>query len=740
MTTVPATIRERIDPLPAPASASAASPDAGLSVQDVFSILRRRMFLITFLFILFCGMTVGGWAIAHVYYPLWPGEVFIECISDKPKTMDVVDIAPTRKEYERFIMTQAHFVKAPVVLAQALQSSEVRNTEWFRTTHQDRRMIEFEKLVRAAPVRNTNLLRVWVQTRNQDDPHRIVNQVVRLYRDKVKEYNTGDVRRESETYREELEGINNQIVAKNLQLSEIQRRLPPGQTAFGVNTAAIEHGEYSRLVADLQLQTQELRSMFDIYSDPGGMAVSPEDMQIVELDPKVSTLANQFFTLSQQLDVERDTLGSNHRTIKDLQNYLAVVEDQLVKERQKKLAEIRAFRKAQVRTAWQNSQNVLLMAMNELGDKTAYLQDMDDVMSEYTQLEEEVELLKEKRTLIDDYIRELDRIVRDRSAIRIELRQLAQLPLERSFPQKFLLPAGGALSLVLAIGIGLMLELVDTSIRTPLDVVRHLKIPLLGVIPDADDEEVDIARIETAVRDTPRSMFVEAFRAVRTNLQFTSTADRQRTIVITSPAPGDGKTAVACNLAAMVAQGGRRVLLVDANFRRPAIHGIFPLQNGRGLSNILVGDASFLDVVNRTDIPNLNVLGSGPVPPNPAELMGCSQMEEFLEEVGRLYDQIIIDTPPVLLASDACLLSSRTDGVILVCRAKSNSRGIGGRACAILARVNAHLFGGVLNAAQVRRGGYFREQLRTFYDYQVESDGTLPPVVAALPHQNDGDR
>jgi capsular exopolysaccharide synthesis family protein len=138
----------------------------------------------------------------------------------------------------------------------------------------------------------------------------------------------------------------------------------------------------------------------------------------------------------------------------------------------------------------------------------------------------------------------------------------------------------------------------------------------------------------------------------------------------------------------------------------------------------------------QTGTPALDVLGSGPVPPNPAELLGGEHFRSFLKEVTSRYDQVIIDTAPVLLASDALVVATMVDGAILVVRANQNSRGIARRACRLLADVNAHLFGAVLNAAQVARGGYFREQLRTYYDYQSEAEpgGPSQPLL----HQDDG--
>ncbi len=733
MTTVPTTITQRVE-VPAPPSARAAgAAESGVTMRDILAILRRRSLLIIFLFLLFSSFAVGAWLIAYLYFPLWPAEAAVECISDKPKRMDIVGETPDQKEFDRFIMTQAQFVTGPEVLMETLQTAEVRGTRWYRDTPQDDLLLDFLGLVKAAPKRGTNLLSVSVKTRSKDDPHVIVNQVVRIYLERVKEYNAGEFRRERDVYRGELETIHESILDKEKQLAEIQTRLPPGYASTGSNPVFVDYTVDRETVNTYQLMFRELEGLFSLYEKPGGTALSPEDAQLVELDPKVAYLTNQAFSIQQQLAVTQKHHGANHRAIIDLNELLEVVNQQLEVERHNRLREILAYKKEQVRTAMLNAQYALLKSQEKLTDTMAYLSDMDELVAQYLSVQDDVLVLKDNREIVASYIRELERIVRERSAIRVEPRVTAMAPLERSFPQRFLIPAGIALALVFAVGIAIMLEFVDTSLRTPQDIVRHLRIPLLGVIPDVDDEEVEIEQIETAVRDAPQSMYTEVFRTIRTNLQFTATAERQRCIVITSPRPEDGKTSIACNLALMIAEGGRRVLLVDANFRKPAIHRFFKPKSAAGLSNILVGDGSAKEVITKTDLPNMDVLTSGPLPPNPAELMSSQQLIDFIAEVRGMYDHVIVDSAPVLVASDASILATRADGVILVCRAKANSRGIAGRACGLLGRMNAHIFGAVLNAAQVRRGGYFREQLRTFYDYRPDEDDGYGVLSPALP-------
>ena len=737
MTQLPTTIREPVTP-PAPALPGPAV-ETSVSFQDVVSILRRRLILILFLLVVFAGLATGGWFVAYRYFPLYPGEALVECISDKPKPVfTAADQALNQKEFERFVMTQAAFAKSPDVLMDVLRTAEVQDSQWYRDHKGPRVLLDFEELVRAVPVRGTNLLRISVETRSENDPHVIVNQLTEHYLSKIKENNVGAFRRERTSYQNDLEAVNKQIGDKQAQLLELQTRLPPGFAGFESNVAAVGYGEAKEAVAQLELTTQELEGLYSVYSQPGGAALSPEDIQFVEADPTIAALSNQLFAVRQQLAVERGELGANHQEVKRLEQTQTVIEEQLAKLRQQKSTEVRAFRQEQVQTAWLTSQHALLLARERLADAEAYIADMDTVATQYRLLEEELELLKEKRAQINDYIDEVERIVRERSAIRVEPRQMAIPPLERSFPSLVLLPAGWLLALVLAIGIPLALELVDTSLRTPVDMARHLRVPVLGVLPHADDEEIDIKRLETAAEDAPRSMFAEVFRTIRTNLQFAAPADRQRSIVITSPRPEDGKTTVACNLAIAVAAGGRRVLLVDANLRRPAVHRVFSVQSDGGLSDVLVGGAKLVDVVRQTGHPNLEVLAAGRLPPNPAELLASSEMKELIAEAVRMYDQVLLDAPPVLLASDACALGANTDGVILVCRAKVNSRGIGSRACGLLHHVEAHIFGAVLNAAQVRRGGYFREQLRTYYDYQADDAEAYGGKVAALPRREEG--
>jgi len=255
-------------------------------------------------------------------------------------------------------------------------------------------------------------------------------------------------------------------------------------------------------------------------------------------------------------------------------------------------------------------------------------------------------------------------------------------------------------------------------------------------VPDIDDEELPIDVVELASYTAPRSMVAEAFRAIRTNLLLSAPAERQRVLLVTSAKPEEGKTAIAINLAISLAQNNRRVLLIDANFHRPALRNFFKKTGVEGLSQLLIGQGTLEEYVTKTDLPNLDVLGSGPVPPNPAELLAGSYMRDLIRQASERYDQIIFDGPPVLLFSDAIVLAGATDGVILVCRAKATSRGIVQRARDTLERANVRIFGGVLNAAQVTRGGYFREQIRSYYDYQP-ADALAQQANPALPAQND---
>ena len=441
------------------------------------------------------------------------------------------------------------------------------------------------------------------------------------------------------------------------------------------------------------------------------------------MDPQVAEMSRALFLLTQRRTADSKVFGSQHAVIKELGAQIDTISAELARLRAEKLQERRADMRQAVNTAYENTRHALFIAQESLLKAEAALQDQDRLLFDYFNRRAEIGEKVEYRRQLSEYINNLSRIKARRTAINVNVAQPAIEALKRSSPSVLLLPLGVFLALALSVGLALGLELLDTSVRTSQDMVRHLDVSLLGLIPHTDDEEVAIKQVERAVAEAPRSMVAEAFRQIRTNLQFCASAERQRTILIASPRPNDGKTTVACNLAMSLAQAGRRVLLVDANLRRPSLERIFEQVNPKGLSNLLTGEGSLESFVLKSVVPRLDVLGAGPPPPNPGELLGGAPCRAFLKEAAAQYDQVIVDTSPVLLTSDALVLAPAADGVVLVVRANRNSRGVARRARNLLTDVGARLFGGVLNAAQVARGGYFREQLRDYYEYQTEPSG-----------------
>lgn len=706
------------------------------SASDVLAMLRRRSILIVLLFILFAGLAGGGFLVWWYYFPGYRGVCLIECLSNIPERELTIEQERLRQdEHERFVLTQAQFLMSPTILGEALKINAVKETDWYKSVIRRKLepLLELNQDLGAGPVRGTNFLRVSIECRNPKDPAVIVNEVVNQWYHTVKKRTAEEYASEAlDAGKKEEQDLEREVNEKRDRLKAIAQRLPAGaRQSPGENITAQQVRQFGEQVAQLQLELSQLEQYRTIYSDPEGVAVTAEDRAIVELDPQVAELARLLFLLQQQRASDEKVFGAGHAVLRQIDSQIAAAEARLSQLRLERLRERRADIREAANTAYDNTRHALFLALENLAKAEAGLQDQDRLLFDYTELENQILQLVEYKLRLSDYIKGLARIKSQRTAINVNVAQPAIDPLERSSPSPFLLPIGAIFALALSVGIGLTVELMDKSVRTSQDIVRYLDVAMLGAIPDTDDEEVVIDRVETAVRDHPHSLVAEAFRGVRANLQFAAPAERQRSIVVTSPRADDGKTTVACNLAMSVAQGGRRVLLVDANFRRPALHRVFEVVMAKGLSNILIGDGDLAAYAVKTNVPLLEVLGAGPIPPNPVDLLGSSQCRAFLQDAVSRYDQVILDTPPVLLASDGVVLATAVDGVILVVRAKRDSRGVARRACTLLADVNAHLFGAVLNAAQITRGGYFREQLRAYYDYRPDDGLPAAPTGAS---------
>ena len=292
-----------------------------------------------------------------------------------------------------------------------------------------------------------------------------------------------------------------------------------------------------------------------------------------------------------------------------------------------------------------------------------------------------------------------------------------------------MIPLGGIVGLIIGTGLAFLLEMMDTSIKSPSDISRRVDLPLLGMIPHAEDLDDHIEDLRLAFRTHPGSLVGEAFRQVHTCLLFSGPASQRRTILIASASPLDGRTTVATNLAAVAARAGRKVLVVDTNFRQPMIGQLFG-QGEQGLSSALVGQATWRELVAEVE-PNFHVLCAGTLPPNPAELLSSEPMRAIIAEMAQEYDQVLFDSAPCLVVTDAIGLSTMVNGVVLVVRAGVNTHGIVQRARDMLLRVGTHILGVVLNGVQATPGGYLRKNYEAFYEYH-QRERQLPSPAAKV--------
>ena len=272
----------------------------------------------------------------------------------------------------------------------------------------------------------------------------------------------------------------------------------------------------------------------------------------------------------------------------------------------------------------------------------------------------------------------------------------------------------------LGIGLAFLIEALDNTLKTQADVENLLGVPVLGLIPiigpgqEAKEDPARIRERDLGVFLEPKSLAAECCRSIRTNILFMSPDHPIRTMVVTSPSPQEGKTTTAANLAITLAETGNRVLIVDTDLRRPRLHKSFGVPNQIGVSSVIVGEATPDQAIKRSEVPNLDVMTCGPVPPNPAELLHTEKFLKLIETLKKQYDRIVFDSPPTSAVTDPAVIGNVVDGVILVVKGGMTTRDAAGHAKRQLVSANVRILGVIVNEIDFSSSSYGYQ----YYNYR----------------------
>ena len=726
------TAASHVQAIPIGFGTAAASAVEGVGFADVTRVIKQRRVMIVVVFVLVYALVVLATYLTYKYAPTYTSEAFFEL--DPPRGSDAfVGTTPVvdTRYLDQMLKTEASKLKQLGILFDVVSKPEVKATEYYKWYENDAQKcaVGLQKDLQAGPVADTRLIRVALACKRRDEARAIVRAIVERYLAQFTEHEQGELGSQLNNLRNTLAALHKELDDKQRELERLRETsdIPNLQAERQVSQEYI--GTLKADLSQLDARGASLQAQMDSIGDlsPDDLPLTTEDQLIIESDPVLRFWRQQVENLDIEIRALLLRIGENHRDVVfQRQRRQSLLEKEGAK-REELISLVRNRRAENLRMELAQTLNVQQRIQDQLTEAESRERDLDRSVQRFQSMEEERQRILARISQVEDAKTKAEHALADKTRNRLRLVQPPQEAVKptRPNPLAFL---GGGLMLALASGFGLafLREFTDKAIRTPLDVARYARLSVLGSIPLLDDEEADVEDMEHAVRLAPRSLVAEAFRKVRTNLQFSGPLETQRTLLITSASPGDGKTAVAINLASTLANSAQRVLLIDCNFRRPAIRREFANSRPEGLSNVLVAQATLELCVTRTEQPNLDILTSGPLPPTPAELLGSAAMRALLEEATQRYHRVILDGPPTLLISDATVLATQVDGVVLVARAEDNTKGTLKRARDQLEAINARVLGAILNGVRARAGGYFRQQYREFYDYI--SDETIPEL------------
>ncbi len=575
-----------------------------------------------------------------------------------------------------------------------------------------------------AQVPKTDIIRISFLSLNPRLSADVVNKVIADYIQRSYETRFDSTQRVSAWLSSQLEDLKKKVEDSQQKMMDLQRKLG----TVGFNTSQTANQETSPL-EDLAKAAGQAK-LNRILAEARFRQISGLDPNTIEgaseipgaPQTELTTLRTELATARASYAEQTTTLGPNHPLVRaararmeELAKEVNAEEKRL--EQQAKLA----FNLAQ---ANENQTNAALEQQ-----KTDAYKLRNDLV-EYTIRQREFE---SSRTLYEGLLQKLATAGVDAGleSMEIDIVDPAVAPVGPILkPVSTIVLSYGLLGVVLGTVLAFVLESLDTGLRGVAEIESVMELPSLAIIPRwkrAGPEQ--LAAMSTVARNInvltqPKSQFTEAFRSLRTALLLSTPGGEPRMILCTSATPSEGKTTAASNLAVILAQRGTRVLLIDADLRRPNVHHRFGLNGKVGLSTILSGQTTLENSVQRVaEVPDLEILASGPVPPFPTEMLSSQTMTDLLQQAREQYAFVVLDSPPVLSVTDGVILSRKVDAVVLVVRHGKSSKNIVRRGRDLLVRSGATMAGIVLNAVDLNTPEYYG-----YYGYSSYSYSSLDPA------------
>jgi succinoglycan biosynthesis transport protein ExoP len=562
--------------------------------------------------------------------------------------------------------------------------------------------------VSVALVPRTQIIRITCVTGKAQLSADIVNHLINAYIQRSYESRFASTQHVSQWLSSQLDDLKQQVETSQEQLIDLQKRLGvlglgfdatkprTTQTSNSVDalSAAATSAEVSRILAESKYRV--LAS-----SDPD---LLESNLDVAGGQSELSRLRDDAATTRATLAQNAITLGQQNPATLALQAHLRETEHDL------KLEETRLLTEAKQALVAAQANEQQTTAALEKQKNNSYR--MRDDLVEYTLRQRDYEA---SRTLYESLLSRLRAagVQAGLDSLEIDIVDQAFKPVTVTMtPRSSILTKTVAFGLVIGLVIAFTLESLDTGIRSVADVEQITQLPSLSVIPrvrrmGGEGSGMSIAQNNIAVLATSKSQFAEAFRSLRTSLLLSIAGHPPKVILITSSTPTEGKTTVATNLACILAQRENRVLLIDGDLRRPNVHHRFGMNGRVGLSTVLSGGATLEEAVRSIpEVPNLDVLCSGPVPPFPTEMLSSEAMHNLLLQSKEIYTHIVIDSPPILSVTDGIILTRQADAIVLVVRHGKSSRHTVRRTRDLLLRSGAAITGIVLNSVDINSPEY----------------------------------